>query len=143
MVEGRWLPPGKDIEPALALRREIFHLEKDETDALAWQALALMEGKPVGTGRIWWQDGAFHIGMIGVLEAYRCLGFGDFLTRLLLYKAQTHGASLVLLRTPPETAPFFERYGFSPCGKAEQDGALPYALKGSEIALDTCRGCRR
>ena len=140
MVEGKWLPPGADIGPALALRREILHLGRDNHDDFAWQALALVEGKPVGTGRIWWQEGDFHIGAIGVLPEYRGYGFGDFLTRLLLYKAQTHSARQVLLHTPQDTAAFFERYGFLPCGEADADGSIPYALSERDLMLDGCKG---
>lgn len=140
MVEGKWLPPGADIAPALALRREIFSLGPDEWDCLAWQALVLGEGKPVGAGRIRYADGAFSIGLIGVLPQFRGQGFGDFLTRLLLFKALNHSARLVTLLTPPETLPFFRRYGFTPSGEPQAQGLIPCVLEGQDILLDTCGG---
>ena len=143
MVEGKWLPPGADIEPALALRRAIFSLDRDHKDACAWQALAVSEGKHAGTGRIWWEGGAFHIGMICVLPDCRGRGLGDFLTRLLLFKAQQHNAVTVILHAPPEAAPFFQRYGFLPCGGPEPDGSIPHTLSGRDIVLDACAGCAR
>jgi ribosomal protein S18 acetylase RimI-like enzyme len=143
MVEGKWLPPGADIGPALFLRREILSMDRDEKDDLAWQVLALNEGQPVGTGRIWWEDGAFHIGMIGVLPGFRSLGFGDFLTRLLLFKAQQHNAAKVILHTAPGAAPFFERYGFALLKETDSDSEIRLELQGQDIMLDTCQGCKK
>lgn len=143
MVEGKWLPPGADIGPALFLRREIFSLDRDSCDDCSWQALAVHEGQPVGTGRIWWEDGAFHIGMIGVLPAFRGRGFGDFLTRLLLFKAQQHNAGRVVLHTPPQAAPFFARYGFISSEETCCGGAVRLELNGQDIMLDACAGCKK
>ncbi len=143
MVEGKWLPPGADIGPALFLRREVFSLDRDTKDDYAWQALAISVGQPVGTGRIWWEEGAFHIGTIGVLPDFRGCGFGDFLTRLLLFKAQEHYAGKVVLHARPEVAPFFSRYGFLPCDKQDQSGATRHELLGQNIMLDACAGCRK
>lgn len=143
MVEGKWLPPGADIGPALFLRREVFSMDRDSKDDYAWQVLALHEGQPVGTGRIWWEDGTFHIGMIGVLSGFRRRGFGDFLTRLLLFKAQQHNAGKVVLHTPMESVPFFARYGFAPSGEKGCDGAARLELSGQDIMLDACSGCKK
>lgn len=143
MVEGLWLPPGADIGPALLLRREVFSIDRDSKDDYSWQALALHEGQPVGTGRIWWEDGSFHIGMIGVLSGFRHRGFGDFLTRLLLFKAQQHNAGKVVLHTPLEFVPFFTRYGFAPSEEAGCDGAVCLELGGQDIMLDSCLGCKK
>ncbi len=143
MVEGKWLPPGADIGPALFLRWEVFGANRDTKDDYAWQALALHEGQIVGAGRIWWEDGAFHIGMIGVLSGFRGLGFGDFLTRLLLFKAQQHNAVKVILHATPEAAPYFKRYGFAPSDETGCDGAIRLELNGQDIMLDACTGCKK
>ncbi len=143
MVEGKWLPPGADIGPALFLRREVFSLGRDARDDYAWQALAVHEGQPVGTGRIWWEEGAFHIGGICVLPDFRGRGFGDFLTRLLLFKAQEHYARQVILHAHPGVSPFFQRFGFLPCQGREGDGAIRHELPGQDIVLDHCAGCRK
>ena len=142
MVEGKWLPPGADIEPALFLRRAVFAMDRDSIDSLSWQALALWEGKPVGTGRIWWEDGAFMLGMIGVLPEMRNRGFGDFLVRLLLFKAQQHNAVKVALYAMPGMALFFQKYGFTVCDGSSADGSLRLELNGDSIILDSCAGCK-
>ena len=118
-------------------------MDRDVRDDYAWQALAIMEGKPVGTGRVWWEDGAFHIGMICILSDFRGYGFGDFLTRLLIFKAQQHNAGKVVLHALKEVAPFFLRYGFISCEEQDQDGAIRHELKGQDIMLDACTGCKK
>ena len=142
MVEGKWLPPGADIAPALFLRRAIFTMDRDDVDSLSWQALALWEGQPVGTGRIWWQDGAFMLGMIGVLPDFRGLGCGDFLIRLLLFKAQQHNAVRVALYAPAEAVPFFQKYGFVSCEHQDTEDNIRLELSGDSIILDSCKGCK-
>ena len=143
MVEGKWLPPGADIEPALFLRRAIFTMDRDDVDSLSWQALALWEGRPVGTGRIWWQDGAFMLGMIGVLSGFRGLRFGDFLIRLLLLKAQQHNAVKVALYSPTQALSFFQKYGFTVCEQQDMNGNIRLELSGDSIILDSCKGCKQ
>jgi ribosomal protein S18 acetylase RimI-like enzyme len=140
MVEGKWLPPGADIGPALFLRHEIFALGPDNMDAYAWQVLAINDGMPVATGRIWWEDGAFFIGMIGVLPAFRGQGFGDFTTRLLLFKAQQHNAVKVMLYAKKEAEPFFRRFGFEIVPGHEANGLSLLELNGGEILVRTCEG---
>ena len=124
MVEGKWLPPGADIAPALSLRREVLSLGRDAQDDFAFQALALCRGRAVGTGRIWWQEGDFYIGRLCVLPTARGQGYGDFLLRLLLLKAQQHHARRVLLLAPEGAAPFFQKYGFVPQGEPAGEGLL-------------------
>lgn len=142
MVEGKWLPPGADIEPALFLRRTVIAMERDAIDSLSWQALALWEGQPVGTGRIWWQDGAFMLGLICVLPEYRGKGFGDFLIRLLLFKAQQHNAVKVALYAAPDTMPLFEKYGFTPTTDQDLPDSIRLELCGDSIILDSCASCK-
>ncbi len=142
-MEGKWLPPGSDIEPALFLSHAIFNLDIDHIDPLAWQALALYEGTPVGTGRIWWEDGSFMLGFIGVLPKYRGRGFGDFLVRLLLFKAQQHNAVKIAMKASPVMTPFFQKYGFMPVDDQPTDGEQLLMLDGQSIVLDACLGCKR
>ena len=92
MIEGKWFAPGTDLSQPLALRRLILNQEADALDPMAWNVVVYREGQPAATGRIWWQDGAFWIGSIAVLPAYRRQQLGDLTLRLLLFKAQSHSA---------------------------------------------------
>jgi hypothetical protein len=112
MVEGKWFPQGADIREPLALRRAVFGRGRDALDDEARQVVVYREGAPVGAARLWWQDGGFRMGDVGVLQESRGQGYGDLLTRLLLYKALSHNAASVTLVCPAAVAPFFVRYGF-------------------------------
>ncbi|MDO4483148.1 MAG: hypothetical protein Q4C54_01565 [Clostridia bacterium] len=67
MVEGKWFAPGTEAAEAMAIRESVFGRGADALDASSWNVLVWFEGMPAATGRIWWQDGAFYIGDIGVL----------------------------------------------------------------------------
>ena len=67
--------------------------------------------EPVGPARLWWRDGAFWLGDVGVLSDFRGMSYGDLLVRLLLFKALSHGAHFLRLEAPEEAVAFFARYG--------------------------------
>ena len=106
MIRGRLLPPGADIAQALRVRAAVFGQgAADETDAQSWHALVYdrvdENGEPVGdacgAGRIWWQDGAFHIGRVAVMPDRRGLGLGDLIRRQQEGGAGIGGDGVVLL----------------------------------------------
>ena len=107
MIEGKWFAPGTDLSQPLALRRLILNQEADALDPMAWNVVVYREGQPAATGRIWWQDGAFWIGSIAVLPAYRRQQLGDLTLRLLLFKAQSHSARRIRTLSPVALVPFF------------------------------------
>lgn len=94
MVQGKWFPMGSDLTLPVSLRHSVFGRGRDALDDQAWQVVVYQGDLPVGSARLWWEDGAFRLGDVGVLAAYRGQGFGDLLVRLLLFKALTHGAGL-------------------------------------------------
>lgn len=141
MVQGKWFAPGEELSrDLLHLREAVFGFGGDERDALSWNALILQDGVPAACGRIWWEDGAYRLGEIGVLEEYRGQRLGDLALRLLLFKAQSHAAREVRLASPRGTAGFFARLGFS-----EEPGSNPVSvemfLPGDRIELDSCKNC--
>jgi len=124
VVEGKWFPQGADIREALAIREAVFGRGRDALDDGARQVVVYREGAPVGAARLWWRDGGFYAGDVGVLPEARGQGYGDLLVRLLLYKALSHNAKSVSLVCPAQTAGFFARYGF-----AAQDGGDPQTMR--------------
>jgi predicted N-acetyltransferase YhbS len=143
MVKGKWFPQGHDLSVPLALRQAVFARSRDALDDMAQQVVVYDGSTPVGAARLWWADGAFHLGDVGVLPSARGRGFGDLLTRLALFKAMTHHAARVELVAPEEIAPFFTRYGFLPADTPSQDtlpagGYVPMAIDGQAIALSHC-----
>lgn len=138
MVQGKWFPMGSDISEALSVRQAVFGTATDDLDAVAQQVVVYREGKPVGSARLYWADGAFQLDKLGVLEAERNKGYGDLLIRLLLFKALTHSASRIALESPAETRSFFAKYGFQ--ADAEQGGLTRMHILGENVQLSHCGG---
>ncbi len=137
MVEGKWYPQGADIAVPLAVRAQAFGAGRDALDMQAQQVVVFCGGQAVGTARLWWAEGGFWAGGLGVVPEARGQGYGDLLVRLLLYKAATHGATSLALVCPMALAPFFARYGFTP--EADGDPATLRAPIGGGCA--GCGGC--
>lgn len=138
MVQGTWFPTGSDISEALAVRKAVFGTEADPLDAIAQQVVVYREGKPVGSARLWWADGAFRLDRLGVLPDERNKGYGDLLIRLLLFKALTHSAGTIALHTPEDTRGFFAKYGFVADG--EENGLVAMHILGDDVHLSHCGG---
>ena len=135
MVQGQWFPMGSDLTQPLSVREAVFGRGRDALDESAQQIVVYNGDIAVGSARLWWQDGAFWLGEVGVLPAWRGMGYGDLLVRLLLYKALTHSARALRLKTPEATAGFFARYGFR-----AQSGEVMY-LAADDVCLSHCEGC--
>ena len=142
MVEGKWFAPGAEIAQALEIRQAVFGRGVDALDAMSWNVLVWHEGQAAATGRLWWQDGAFWLGDLAVLEPMRGLGLGDLTLRLLLFKAESHAARLMKLVCPANVTPFFARLGFRQ-EEPRADGLIAMSLRGEDLCLDTCKGCQK
>lgn len=144
MVQGKWFAPGTDAPEGFDIRKSVFQSGRDSLDALSWNVVVYQDGVPAATGRIWWDDGAYRLGGIGVLPSHRGRGLGDLVLRLLLFKAQSHFAREVRLSSPSDCADFFSRLGFrrDPALAAE-GGTAEMLLPGDQIDLDTCKNCHR
>ncbi len=142
MIQGKWFAPGSDLSEVIPVRTAVFGRGPDDRDSMSWNALVFEDSVPAAAGRIWWEDGAYWLGDIGVLEDRRSRRLGDLVLRLLLFKAQSHAAREVRLRCPFGVTGFFERLGFRilPPGGGE---AVEMVLPGDCIDLDTCKNCSR
>ncbi|MBQ3705872.1 MAG: GNAT family N-acetyltransferase [Clostridia bacterium] len=141
MIQGKWFPQGADLNEAAAVRRAVFGRGEDPLDGEAQNVVVYSDDTPAASGRLWWRDGSFWIGDIGVLPDFRGRKLGDLTLRLLLFKAQNHYAREVRLRTPEETEGFFARLGFRE--DLEKGDAAEMFLPGDEIQLDSCKSCKK
>ena len=144
MIQGKWFAPGENLsEEILPLRAEIFGTrDAARQDFLGWNALIYEDGHPAASGRIWWEDGAFRLGDIGVKPDFRGRRLGDLTLRLLLFKAQSHAAKEVRLCCPESVSGFFARLGFAPESTPE-NGLVEMLLPGDSISLDSCANCAK
>ena len=140
MIQGKWLAPGEDPGAALEIRERVFGRGGDDLDPLSWNVLVLRDEVPAAAGRIWWEDGAFRLGEIGVLESFRGQRLGDLVLRLLLFKAQSHAAKEVRLQSPRDVAGFFARLGLKE-ESVDDAGLVEMMIPGEDIDLETCRHC--
>lgn len=141
MIQGKWYAPGDAALPAVTVREAVFGAGRDTTDDISWNTVVFLDGEPAAAGRIWWADGDFVLGSVGVLSDKRGQRLGDLVLRLLLFKAKGHAASRVVLDCPAETAGFFERLGFRVTASSE--GTAHMEAAGNEIELDTCKSCKK
>lgn len=141
MIQGQWFAPGKDISSLLPVRQAVFGRGADTLDGESWNALVLEDSLPAASGRIWYREGVYWLGDIGVLASRRGHRLGDLVLRLLLFKAQSHAAPEVRLICDTDTAGFFARLGFRPVSVA--DHQVEMALDGSMIELDSCKNCAK
>jgi len=141
MISGKWFPQGSDLTEVLSVRQAVFSRGGDDLDRDAQNVLVYMDDTPAATGRLRWKDDAFWLDEVCVLPDLRGKRLGDLTLRLLLFKAQSHFAREVRLRTPADTLGFFTRLGFRPV--SESDGIIECALPGDEIDLDTCKSCKK
>ena len=141
MIEGKWYPQGSDLSDLLPVRQAVFSRGEDVLDAESWNVLVWQDGVPAGTGRLWWRDGAFRIGDLGVLPDWRGKRIGDLLLRLLLFKAQSPFAREVRLRCPENVTGFFSRLGFRE--ETREGDEIEMVLPGDSILLDGCAACKK
>ncbi len=142
MIQGKWFAPGENLpEEVLSVRREVFGNPGQTVDPKGWNTLVYLDDMPAASGRIWWEEGAFWLGEIGVLSSLRGRRLGDLVLRLLLFKAQSHAAREVRLSSPEETQGFFARLGFRPVSRETR--MVQMMLPGDEISLDSCANCKK
>ena len=116
---------------AAPIRLEVFveeqrvpaEMELDEFDALSCHALALVDGRPVGTGRLL-PDG--HIGRMAVLAGWRGLGVGAALLQALIDEADRRGMGQLALSAQTHALGFYARFGFVPEGEVYEEAGLPH-----------------
>lgn len=120
------------MAPALeAIRREVFIVEQrvpeemewDADDATSVHALALLEGHPVGCGRLL-PDG--HIGRMAVRAPHRSRGIGRALLQSLLAEARRRGMREVVLHAQTHALRFYEEQGFVADGPVFDEAGIPH-----------------
>ena len=139
MIQGKWFAPGTDLSSVLPVREAVFGRSMDNLDSESWNVLVYQDNVPVATGRIWWNEGAFRLGDIGVLESFRRQKLGDLVLRLLLYKAQSHAAREVRLTCPRDLTGFFARLGLRE--EFVEHDSVEMLIQGDQIDLDSCKNC--
>lgn len=130
VVLGSWAELAAEAAP---IRFEVFveeqrvpaEMELDEFDALSCHALALADGRPVGTGRLL-PDG--HIGRMAVLEGWRGQGVGAAVLQALIAEADRRGMAQLALSAQTHALGFYARFGFVAEGEVYDEAGLPHQV---------------
>ncbi len=134
MLYANWIHGSEDFEPARSVRETVFvqeqgfdpKIEFDAFDQSAWHLIALDDELPIATGRIYLDEGKFHIGRICVIEPYRGFGVGSAVVRLLLSRAMAISAPGVHVSSQVQAKDFYKKFGFEETGE-------PYTPPGEHI----------
>jgi len=98
-------------------------IEMDDMDAACLHALAWLDGKAVGTGRLL-PDG--HIGRMAVLGESRALGVGGAILERLVEEARRQGMREVVLSAQTHAIGFYRRHGFSEEGEVFEEAGIAH-----------------
>jgi len=110
-----------DMEAARHIRLEVFvreqnvppEIEMDRYDIEALHVLCLVEGRPVGTGRLVRMPDGMKLGRVAVLREFRSRGLGTGIVKWLLARA---GDVPVYANVQITAEKFYRRMGFAPEG---------------------------
>lgn len=143
-VEFRLATEPRDLEAAMAVRIEVFvseqgvpqELERDEYDANADHAIALVDGRIVGTGRLVVRvPGDGLIGRMAVLAPLRRQGLGSGILRLLEHRARQRGLYRCRLHAQVAAEAFYRRHGYRAEGQTFLEAGIPHIMM-SKLLLD-------
>lgn len=98
-------------------------IELDAKDGECVHALARLDGKAVGTGRLL-PDA--HIGRMAVLKECRGTGVGGRILESLVAQARARGDREVVLSAQVHALPFYARHGFSVFGEVYEEAGIPH-----------------
>ena len=124
-----------DLQRAFTIRRRVFieeqqvpeEIELDADDALAFHALALIDGEAVGTGRMLEHgDDEVKIGRMAVLRNLREHGIGRCILRFLMEHARASGRTKAVLHAQISAEGFYLKEGYIPIGGVFDEAGIPH-----------------
>lgn len=119
---------------AVEIREEVFMWEQgftEEFDRVDFNATHLVlwdEGFAVGTCRFYEveEPGTFLVGRIAVRKPYRGQGLGAVLVREAESHAKKAGAKRMLIHAQNQAVPFYQKQGYLPTGKTDEEQGCPH-----------------
>ncbi len=100
--------------------------ELDEDDSLATHAIALQQGRVVGTGRVVCRDGAARIGRMAVDLEWRRQGIGGRLLQFLEEEAHSQGMTNLVLNAQEYVKSFYAAHGYEERGGVFLEVDIPH-----------------
>lgn len=118
---------------AYAVRKQVFmdeqgfSTELDETDKIATHVILYDNDKPIATGRIYQENGEYHIGRICVLKAYR----KNHLASIVMQTLEEIGfkqTDTIYLSAQLQAKGFYEKLGYLAYGDEYMDEHCPHIM---------------
>ena len=103
-----------------------FKNEFDDTDNKAYHGILTDNGEPVSTGRLFTENGDYHIGRIAVMKPYRGKGLGREIVSLLESKISELGGGTAVLSAQTRVKGFYESMGYTAYGDEYFDEYCPH-----------------
>lgn len=100
-------------------------IEMDDLDGACVHALAYVQGRAVGTGRLL-PDG--HIGRMAVLRECRSSGVGGAILERLIEEARLRGMRNVVLSAQTHALGFYRRHGFKEEGSVFEEAGIAHQV---------------
>ncbi len=130
------IKPWKEAElEAFLVRQEVFireqgvpaELELDEFDPSAAHALANLNGRCIGTGRLVdLGNRQTQIGRMAVLAQFRNQGVGRQVLEMLIDLAKSQEFESIVLHSQVSAIPFYEKLGFQAQGPTYDEAGIAH-----------------
>ena len=142
MIEARLVRDEGERQTVMAIRHRVFvveqrvpvELETDSYDDDADHLLGLVDGVPLGAGRLVVEsDAQGHLGRLAVLSEARGSGLGVALVRAIEERAQERGLGSVVLGSQVYAVGFYERLGYAAYGEVFDDAGIPHRHMRKEL----------
>ena len=124
----------EELDAAIGVRFRVFVEEQqvppeeelDAYDAAATHAIALHQGRVVGTGRVILDQDSARIGRMAVDREWRRHGIGGLLLLFLEEEAHTQGATVFVLHAQEYVKSFYAAHGYREHGEVFLEVDIPH-----------------
>lgn len=129
------LPDGaRYVREVVFVEEQGFQEEFDTVDHHAYHALMTEDGQPIGTGRVFIEEGTtWHIGRLAVRKEYRADGRGARILAYLERIAKREGATHTILGAQYRAREFYAKQGYTPYGDIFYEETCPHIMMRKQL----------
>lgn len=129
------LPDGaRRVREIVFVKEQGFEEEFDTIDGYAYHALMTEGDEPIGTGRVFIDGGAWHIGRLAVRKEYRGIGRGAKILTFLEEIAHREGGNEVILGAQCRAKDFYLKQGYTPYDDIFDEEGCPHIMMKKQLA---------
>ena len=119
---------GREIREIVFVEEQGFQEEFDDVDDVATHLIVFKDGQAIATCRYFFNPtlNEYLVGRIAVLKEYRGRGIGAFMLRKTREILAEKGVRRVYLHAQKRARIFYEKQGFVPIGKEDEEEGVPH-----------------